>query len=116
MALATHRPTVMVKVGLMEDARTISALSPVARMDRPSRVPRKSTSSAHTASTSSAVTASSYQLPAKPASPGQGVDGVHLEEGEVAGAHDHQVDAVQADVGDDAARMEGTPAGSGERP
>ena len=28
----------MVKAGLMEEARTMSALSPVARMDRPSRV------------------------------------------------------------------------------
>ena len=31
----------MVKAGLMLEARTIAALSPVARMDRPSRVPRK---------------------------------------------------------------------------
>ena len=68
MALATHRPTVMVKLGLMEEARTMSALSPVARMDRPSRVPRKRTSRAHRARTMMAVTASSYQLPAKPAS------------------------------------------------
>ena len=68
MALATHRPTVMVKLGLMEEARTISALSPVARMDRPSRVPRNSTRATHTTSTIRAVTANSYQLPAKPAS------------------------------------------------
>ena len=39
-ALAKHSPTVMVKVGLTEEARTMSRLSPVARMDSPSRVPR----------------------------------------------------------------------------
>ena len=44
-ALATHRPMVMVKLGLMEEERTMSRLSPVARMLRPSRVPRKATSS-----------------------------------------------------------------------
>ena len=67
MALAAHRPTVMVKFVLMEEARTISMLSPVARMDRPSRVPRNSTSTAARASTMRAVTATLYQLPAKPA-------------------------------------------------
>ena len=35
-----HRPTVMVKAGLMLEALTIAALSPVARMDKPSRVRR----------------------------------------------------------------------------
>ena len=35
MALATQRPTVIVKAGLMEDARTIAGLSPVARIERP---------------------------------------------------------------------------------
>ena len=44
-ALARHRPTVMVKPVLMELARTMSGLSPVARMERPSRVFRNSTSS-----------------------------------------------------------------------
>ena len=43
-ALDRHRPTVMVKPVLMELARTISGLSPVARMERPSRVFRNSTS------------------------------------------------------------------------
>ena len=47
-ALARHRPTVMVKPVLMEEARTMSGLSPVARMDRPSRVFRNSTSSTAT--------------------------------------------------------------------
>ena len=44
-ALEMHRPTVMVKPVLMEDARTMSGLSPVARMDRPRRVFRKMTMS-----------------------------------------------------------------------
>ena len=68
MALARHRPTVMVKTGLMEEARTISVLSPVARMDSPSRVPRNSTSSTQTASTTTEATSSLCQLPAKPVS------------------------------------------------
>ena len=37
-ALDRQSPTVMVKVGLMEEARTIAGLSPVARIDRPSPV------------------------------------------------------------------------------
>ena len=39
--LAMHRPTVMVKAGSMEEAETMSRLSPVARMDRPIWVLRK---------------------------------------------------------------------------
>ena len=41
-AFATHRPTVVVKAGLMEEERTMSGLLPVARMASPSRVLRKS--------------------------------------------------------------------------
>ena len=44
--METQRPTVMVNAVLMEEARTISGLSPVARMERPSRVPRNKISSA----------------------------------------------------------------------
>ncbi len=59
MALATHRPTVIVKVGLMEEARTISALSPVARMDRPSRVPKNRYSSTPAAMVTTAASSRS---------------------------------------------------------
>lgn len=38
IALATQRPTVIVKDGLMLEAFTMSALSPVARMERPNLV------------------------------------------------------------------------------
>ena len=48
MELEMHRPTVTVKPVLMEEARTISGLSPVARMDNPNRVLRNSTSAAPT--------------------------------------------------------------------
>ena len=34
-----ERITVMVKAGLIEDARTMAGLSPVARIERPRRVP-----------------------------------------------------------------------------
>ena len=48
MALEMHRPIVMVNAVLMEEARTMSGLSPVARMERPIRVPRnRINSSAH---------------------------------------------------------------------
>ena len=40
IAFATQRPTVMVNAGLMEEALTIAGLSPVARIERPSRVLR----------------------------------------------------------------------------
>ena len=63
MALARQRPTVMVKLGLMEEARTMSLLSPVARMERPSRVPRNHTRAAHMASTTTAQTTSLVALP-----------------------------------------------------
>lgn len=57
-ALAMHRPTVVVKAGLMEDAATMSRLSPVARMDRPSWVPRKATIAAPAASATRAASTS----------------------------------------------------------
>ena len=58
-----HRPTVMVRAGLMLEARTISALSPVARTERPRRVPINHfmASAARTATVPS--TASLYQSP-----------------------------------------------------
>lgn len=39
-AFARHRPIVMVTLGLMEEALTMSRLSPVARMESPSDVPK----------------------------------------------------------------------------
>ena len=42
----------------MDDARTMSGLSPVARMDRPNRVPRNAMSSAQTTTVTSAATMS----------------------------------------------------------
>ena len=54
-ALAMHRPTVMVKEVLMELARTMSGLSPVARMDRPSRVFRNRASRIPTQTISTAT-------------------------------------------------------------
>ena len=53
--LETHRPTVMVKPVLMEEARTMSGLSPVARMDRPSRVFRNRASRIPTQTISTAT-------------------------------------------------------------
>ena len=64
--LEMHRPTVTVKVGLMEEARTISRLSPVARMLRPSRVPRKLTSRAPISRVIPAARTVSYQSPPRP--------------------------------------------------
>ena len=61
----THRPTVMVKAGLMLEARTMAALSPVARMESPSRVPRKPSIAAQAMAMTTAASASLYQLPRK---------------------------------------------------
>ncbi len=60
-----QRPTVMVKAGLMLDARTMAALSPVARMDRPSLVPRKPTIAAPASTMTTAASTSLYQPPVK---------------------------------------------------
>ena len=62
----THRPTVMVKAGLMLEARTMAVLSPVARMDRPSRVPRKPSMAAQARAMITPTSTSLYQLPRKP--------------------------------------------------
>ena len=53
--LARHRPTVMVKEGSMEEAETMSRLSPVARMERPSWVFKNSASSTPTTQVMSAT-------------------------------------------------------------
>ena len=45
-ALEIQSPTVMVNTGFTDDARTISRLSPVARMLKPRRVPRNHTRAA----------------------------------------------------------------------
>ena len=60
-----HRPTVMVNAGLMLDARTMAALSPVARMERPSRVPRKPIIAAPASAMTAAASTSLYQPPVK---------------------------------------------------
>ena len=60
-----HRPTVMVKAGLMLEARTMAALSPVARMERPSRVPRKPAIAAQASTMTAAAMTSLYQPPVK---------------------------------------------------
>ena len=57
MALARQSPTVVVKAGLMEEAETMSLLSPVARMDRPSWVPRKAVRPPPTTSTTARASA-----------------------------------------------------------
>ena len=62
----THRPTVRVKAGLMLEARTMAALSPVARMESPSRVPRKPSIAAQAMAMITAASTSLYQLPRKP--------------------------------------------------
>ena len=64
-----HRPTVMVKAGLMLEARTMAALSPVARMDRPSLVPRKPSIAAPAMAMMTAAMASLYHPPRKPNGP-----------------------------------------------
>src|SRR5699024_4431671 len=62
-ALARQRPAVMVNPGLMLEARTMSALSPVARMDRPSRVPINTLIRMAAPRANTARTVSLYQLP-----------------------------------------------------
>ena len=54
--LAIQSPTIVVNTGLMEDDFTISALFPVARIARPSRVFRKTTRNAITAATAISAT------------------------------------------------------------
>ena len=62
-ALERHRPTVVVNAGLMDDADTMSRLSPVARRDRPSCVRRNSTSSTHS---TAVMAAACSRLPKSP--------------------------------------------------
>ena len=59
-----HRPTVVVKTGLMEEERTMSALLPVARMERPSFVLRNAHRKRRTSATAASSTARRY-CPAK---------------------------------------------------
>jgi len=49
----------------MLDARTMAALSPVARMERPSRVPRKPIIAAPASAMTAAASTSLYQPPVK---------------------------------------------------
>ena len=61
MAPEMHRPTVVVKAGLMEEERTMSGLLPVARMARPSRVRRNTVRKPTTSATARNATSSSYR-------------------------------------------------------
>ena len=61
-ALERHRPTVVVNAGLMDDADTMSRLSPVARRDRPSCVRRNSTSSTHSTAVMAALDKQNWLL------------------------------------------------------
>ena len=63
IALATQRPTVIVKDGLMLEAFTMSALSPVARMERPNLVFKNADKITPITSTINAATISLYQPP-----------------------------------------------------
>ena len=56
----------IVTVGLTEEARTMSMLSPVARMERPSRVPRNSTSNTPARITTAPASSASYHCPPIP--------------------------------------------------
>jgi len=58
-----HSPTVMVKAGLTDEARIMSGLSPVARIESPRRVLRNHVSSSATVSAMTAAT-SSFDHPA----------------------------------------------------
>ena len=58
MALERHRPMVIIRAGLMEEDFTMSGLLPVARMDRPRRVLRNSSSSTTTTATKASATMS----------------------------------------------------------
>ena len=63
-ALARHRPIVMVTLGLMEEALTMSRLSPVARMESPSDVPKnRMSTTAITPSSSASSTSVLHWLP-----------------------------------------------------
>ena len=55
----------MVKAGLMLEARTMAALSPVARIERPRRVPRKPTMAAPASAMTAAASTSLYPPPVK---------------------------------------------------
>ena len=65
-ALAAHSPTVTVNAGFTDEERTMSRLSPVARMDSPSRVPKNRYSSPPASRVRAADSSSSYQLPPSP--------------------------------------------------
>ena len=66
--LARHRPIVIVNDGFSDEARTMSGLSPVARMERPMRVPRNSTSRRPARIVTNAASSSSYHSPPMPVS------------------------------------------------
>ena len=68
MAPETQSPTVMVCFGLMLEAFTIAALSPVARIESPSLVPRKRLKRMPITTTRSATRIKRYQPPVTKAS------------------------------------------------
>ena len=57
-AFATHRPTIVVNTGFIDEERTMSGLLPVARIARPSRVRRNSDRNTITSSTAAPITIS----------------------------------------------------------
>ena len=64
----THSPTVTVNAGFRDEARTMSGLSPVARMERPMRVFRNASSSTPARTVTEAASSNSYQSPPMPLS------------------------------------------------
>ena len=65
-ALAMHSPKVMVNVGLIEEALTISRLSPVARMESAVFVHRSNNSATPASTVIIPASTSSYQSPPIP--------------------------------------------------
>ena len=60
-AFATHRPTVVVKTGFIDEYLTISVLSPVARIARPRRVLRNTDRKTTVSATAMRATMTLYQ-------------------------------------------------------
>ena len=112
-ALDTHSPTVTVNAGFRDEARTMSGLSPVARMERPMRVFRNVSSSTPARTVTEAASSNSYQSPPMPLSRRRVKIGAAAQQALVGlPAHRHQIDGVQARVGDDARQNGGNPQAS----
>lgn len=93
----------MVKAGLMLEARTMAALSPVAQIERPRRVPRKPTMAAPASAMTTAASTSLYPPPVKLRALLAMEKTVSvLTSDMVDEAHHGQIDGVEAGVDDDA--------------